>query len=88
MMACAARKAIRGSESVTVMVMRLVLGTTAVSMVPSKEEMSVSCMMVLRMMELFSSSVNSPARLLVEDRLEYTDVELPRVVTTKVVVVR
>ena len=43
--------------------------------------------MVLRMMELFSSSVNSPARLLVEDRLEYTDVELPRVVTTKVVVV-
>ena len=87
-MACAARKAIRGSESVTVMVMRLVLGTTAVSMVPLKEEMSVSCMMVLRMMELFSSSVNSPARLLVEDRLEYTDVELPRVVTTKVVVVR
>ena len=87
-MACAARKAIRGSASVTVMVMRLVLGTTAVSMVPSKEEMSVSCMMVLRMMELFSSSVNSPARLLVEDRLEYTDVELPRVVTTKVVVVR
>ena len=88
MMACAARKAIRGSESVTVMVMRLVLGTTAVSMVPLKEEMSVSCRMVLRMMELFSSSVNSPARLLVEDRLEYTDVELPRVVTTKVVVVR
>ena len=88
MMACAPRKAIRGSESVTVMVMRLVFGTTAVSMVPSKEEMSVSCMMVLRMMELFSSSVNSPARLLVEDRLEYTDVELPRVVTTKVVVVR
>ena len=88
MMACAARKAIRGSESVTVMVIRLVFGTTAVSMVPSKEEMSVSCMMVLRMMELFSSSVNSPARLLVEDRLEYTDVELPRVVTTKVVVVR
>ena len=64
------------------------MGTTAVSMVPSKEEMSVSCRMVLRMMELFSSSVNSPARLLVEDRLEYTDVELPRVVTTKVVVVR
>lgn len=88
MMACAARKAIRGSESVTVMVIRLVFGTTAVSMVPLKEEMSVSCMMVLRMMELFSSSVNSPARLLVEDRLEYTDVELPRVVTTKVVVVR
>ena len=54
----------------------MVLGTTAVSMVPSKEEMSVSCRMVLRMMELFSSSVNSPARLLVEDRLEYTDVEL------------
>ena len=51
-------------------------------MVPSKETAPISCRIALRRIELFSSSVNTDARLVVEERLLYTVEVLLRVVTT------
>ena len=70
------------------MVIKFVLVITEVEIVPLNEETPISSAIVFRIMELFSSSVNRDARLLVEVRLLYTVVELPRVVTTKIVSVR
>ena len=59
----------RAFEAVTVMVSKLVSGTAEALMVPSKDWMPRSSRIALRRMELLSSSVNTEARLVVEDRL-------------------
>ena len=68
MIALVTRKAVRGSEAVTRKVSRLVSAMAVALMVPSKVFMPKVCKMVLRRMELLSTSENTLARLVVADR--------------------
>ena len=62
-------------EPETVTTKRLVSDATDAEILPSKWDISISSSTFLRRMELFSSSVNTVARLEAEDRLLYTVAE-------------
>ena len=82
MMAWDTRNAVRGSSAVTLTLMRFVSSMREAEMVPSKESAPISARMFLRRRLLLSSSSKIPARVEVEERLLYTEEELPRAVTT------